>query len=144
MKYAQGTFGRVFLVRFDDRDDLLAGLKEVAVKENVRVASVLLLGGVRSAGVVSGPREPVIPPDPVWSNFSDGREVIAIGTLFRKGDEPVLHLHGAIGRHAETLVGCIRKDASVYLVIEAVITEIVGIDARKVMNEKTGLAMLEL
>ena len=80
----------------------------------------------------------------MWINFNDGREVLGFGTLFWKGDEPVLHLHGAIGREKETLTGCIRKESSVYLVIEAVITEILGIDARKTLNEKTGLVMLEL
>ena len=40
-----------------------------------------------------------------------------------EGDDPVIHLHGAIGRGKETLTGCVRKDTSVYLVIEAVITE---------------------
>jgi len=32
----------------------------------------------------------------------------------------------------------------VFLIIEAVITEILGIDAHKALNEKTGLVMLEL
>ena len=66
-----------------------------------------------------------------------------IGT-FWKGDEPVIHLHGALGREKETYTGCIRKDSLVYLVVEAVITEILGIEARKALDEKTGLVMLEL
>lgn len=144
MRYSEGTFGRVFLVKFEDSDDLLAGLKEIAAREKVRVATIMLLGGMRSGGVVSGPKEPVIPPEPMWTVFQDGREVIGFGTLFRKGEDPVIHLHGAIGRDRQTLVGCIRKDASVYLTVEAVIAEIIGIDARKVVDAKTGVAMLEL
>jgi predicted DNA-binding protein with PD1-like motif len=144
VKYSQGSFGRVFLLKFEDQDNLLEELKKVAVQEKIKVGTIMLLGGMRSAGVVTGPREAVIPPDPMWINFNDGREVLGFGTLFWKGDEPVIHLHGAIGRERETYTGCIRKDSAVYLVVEAVVTEIVGIEARKALDEKTGLVMLEL
>jgi len=144
MKYSEGSFGRVFLLKFDDKDDLLAGIKDVAIKEKIRVGTIMLLGGMRSTGIVSGPKEAIIPPDPMWMNINDGREVLGIGTLFWKDDEPILHLHGAIGRERETVTGCIRKDSFVYLVVEAVITEIVGIDAHKALDEKTGLMMLKL
>ncbi len=144
MKYKQGSFGRVFVLKFEDKDNILEEMKKVAIKEKITVGTIMLLGGMRSAGIVSGPKETVIPPDPLWVNFSDGREVLGIGTLFWKGEEPIIHLHGAIGREKETLTGCIRKDSTVFLVIEAVITEILGIDAHKALNEKTGLVMLEL
>jgi predicted DNA-binding protein with PD1-like motif len=144
MQYREGSYGRVFLLRFDDSDDLLEALKQFARKEQVRIATITLLGGMRSAGIVTGPREAVIPPDPMWTDFRDGREIIGIGSLFWKGEDPLVHLHGAVGRGQETVVGCLRRDSTVYLVIEAVIAEITGIEARKVVNEQTGLAMLEL
>ena len=144
MRYTQGSFGRVFVLKFEDKDDLLEELKGIAKKETIRAGTIMLLGGMRSAGVVSGPREPVIPPEPMWVNFSDGREVLGFGTLFWKGDDPVIHLHGAIGREKETFVGCVRKDSSVFLVMEAVIMEIQGIKARKEFDETTGLVMLEV
>jgi len=143
MRYQEGTYGRIFLLRFDDGDDLLEEIRSLAARENVRAATVTLLGGMRTASVVSGPREAVVPPDPMWISFSDGREVIGFGTLFRTGEEPVVHLHGAIGRGSDALVGCIRKDAMVYLVIEAVVAEMTGITARKVRDGKTGLFRLE-
>lgn len=144
MQYAQGTIGRVFLLKFEDKDDLLEEIKKLAVAEHIHAATIMLLGGLRSAGIVSGPKEPVIPPDPLWVNFSDGREVVGVGTLFRHGEEPVIHLHGAIGRGDETFVGCVRKDSTVYLVIEAVITELAGIDAKKELDKASGLVMLRL
>ena len=144
MQYRQGSFGRVFVLKFEDEDDLLSEIKRVATIEKIKVGTIMLLGGMRSAGLVSGPKEASIPPEPMWVNFNDGREVLGFGTLFWKGDEPVLHLHGAIGREQETITGCIRKESSVYLVIEAVITEILGIDARKTVDKKTGMVMLEL
>ncbi len=143
MKYKQGSFGRVFILKFEDRDNLLEEIKGVAVQEKIKVGTIMLLGGMRTAGIVSGPKEAVIPPDPVWVNVDDCREVLGFGTLFWKGEEPIIHLHGAIGRFRETITGCIRKDSSVYLVIEAVITEILGIDAQKVLNGTTGIVTLE-
>jgi uncharacterized protein len=144
MQYAQGSFGRVFLLKFDDQDDLLAGIRTVAIKEQVKAGTIMLLGGLRSGSIVTGPKEAVIPPEPVWQNFSDGREVLGIGTLYWHNDGPAIHLHGALGRGKETLTGCIRKDHSVYLVIEAVLTEIIGIDARRALDSNTGLVMLDL
>jgi len=144
MKYQQGSFGRVFLLKFDDKDDLLEEIKKMATQEKVKVGTIMLLGGIRAAGMVMGPKEAVIPPDPMWADFSDAREILGFGTLFWKDDEPMIHLHGAVGRGNETLTGCIRKNSSVYLVVEAVITELIGIKARKFMNEKAGLALLEI
>jgi len=144
VKYKQGSFGRVFVVKFEDRDDILGEIKKIALKEQIKVGTIMLLGGMRSAGIVCGPKEAVLPPEPLWVNFNDGRDVLGIGTLFWKGEEPIIHIHGSYGREKETLMGCIRKDSSVFLVIEAVITEILGVDAHKALNEKTGLVMLEL
>ena len=76
MKYKQGCFGRVFLLKFEGRGDLLEEIKRVAVQENIKVGTIMLLGGMRTAGVVTGPKKSVIPPDPVWTNVSDGREVM--------------------------------------------------------------------
>ncbi|HAK59410.1 MAG TPA: DNA-binding protein, partial [Nitrospiraceae bacterium] len=36
MQYTQGTIGRVFIIKFEDRDDLLGELKGLAQKENIR------------------------------------------------------------------------------------------------------------
>lgn len=144
MHYRQGAFGRVFLLRFDDQDDLLEEMKKLAVKEQVRLASITLLGGMGSAEMVIGPKQAVIPPEPVWFGFNDGREIIGVGTLAWSNDGPAIHLHGAVGRGAEAHVGCLRKSASVYLVVEAVIAEITGIDARRTLDERTGITLLTL
>lgn len=144
MRYKQGSFGRVFVLKFEDGDDLLEEIKKFAVRERVKISTIMLLGGMRSAHIVVGPKKAVIPPEPMWTEFSDGREILGCGTLFWKDNEPSIHLHGAIGRGKETIVGCVRKDNMVYLVAEAVIAEIINMDARRVMDEQAGLALLEL
>ena len=142
MQYRTGTISRVFALRFEDGDGLLEGITEVAKKESVKAGFVMLLGGMRAAGMVCGPKEPVIPPEPMWENFSDGREILGIGSVFIKDGEPSVHLHGAVGKGNTALAGCVRKDDKVFFVIEAMLLEITGIDAEKLVDEKTGIAML--
>lgn len=144
MKYQQGTIGRVFMAKAEHGDDLLAELKSLAVKENVRSAVILLIGALKSASLVTGPRECDVPPEPVWRSFSDGREVLAMGTVFWDENEPVLHIHSAAGKGDLTLCGCMREETETYLVVEAVMIEINGIDASRAMDPALGVKGLVL
>ena len=143
MQYRSGNIGRAIVIKFEDGDSLLDGIIEVAKKEKVKSGFFYLLGGMRSAAMVCGPKEPVLPPDPMWEGFTDGREVLGVGSVFSKDGEPAIHLHGAVGKSGATLTGCIRKDDRVFLVVEAMLLEITGIDVAKKVNEKTGIAMIE-
>ena len=60
MHYRQGSYGRAFLLKFDDRDDLPGEIRRFAREPSVRVATMTLLDGMLSAGMVMGPKEPVI------------------------------------------------------------------------------------
>ncbi len=142
MKYQQGRLGRVFVARVEHGDDLLQDIKGLAVKEDIRAASVLVIGAMKSAAMVTGPRECTIPPEPVWRQFDDGREVLGIGTLFWDAQEPVIHLHGSVGRGDTPLTGCIREKSEIYLLAEVVIIEITGIDALREVDAAFGLKML--
>jgi predicted DNA-binding protein with PD1-like motif len=143
MQYRTGNIGRAIVIKFEDGDSLLDGIIEVAKKEGTKSGFFYLLGGIRSADMVCGPKEPVLPPEPMWEGFTDGRELLGVGSVFLKDGEPAIHLHGAVGKAGTTLTGCIRKDDKVFLVVEAMLLEITGIDAAKVVNENTGIAMLE-
>jgi uncharacterized protein len=143
MQYRSGSIGRVFILKYEDGDSLLDGVIKVAKNEKVNAGFFFLLGGMRAASMVCGPKEPVLPPEPMWQSFTDGREVAGIGSVFLKDGEPAIHLHGAVGKGGTTLTGCIRKDDKVFLVVEAMLVEVTGINASKKVNEKTGIAMLE-
>lgn len=143
MEYRTGGVGRTFVVRFDDGDDLMESIKGLAKKESIRAGFIQLLGGMQCAAMVCGPKEPVTPPEPIWEGFSDGREVLGVGSIFTGEDgEPAVHLHGAVGKSETTLTGCIRNQAKVFLLMEALIVEITGIDAGKAVNPRTGIFML--
>lgn len=90
MEYAAGTVGRVFLIRIDHGEDLLAAITTVAEREAVGVGLVLLLGALERGRLVEGPETLELPPVPIATGFLDGREVLGIGTVVCEGGRPVL------------------------------------------------------
>jgi uncharacterized protein len=129
MDYRTGRMGRILVARFDHGEDFLAAIKELARKEEIRNGFFHLLGGTQQADVVTGPREPIMPPEPVWQEVRDVRETLATGSIFWDGPEPKIHLHAALGHHGQTLTACVRENTMVYLVLEAYIFEVTGIAA---------------
>lgn len=142
MEYRSGTVNRVFAVRFDEGDDFLGGLQDLVKKEDIRTGWFHVLGGLREADVVTGPREPVMPPEPVWSLVRDAREVLGFGSIFWDGDTPRIHLHAAMGHHGDTLTSCVRKNTKVYLVLEVYIMEISGVGAERPWYDEGGFNRL--
>jgi predicted DNA-binding protein with PD1-like motif len=144
MKYTVGSIGRVLVVKVEHGDDLLEEIKSLAVKENIGSAAFFMLGALKKASLVVGPRECTVPPEPVWARFADGREIMGIGSIFRDGTEPVIHLHAAFGRGEKALAGCVREGTEAYLVVEVVILEVLGGGAFRGEDPITGMRLLEM
>ena len=142
MRVSEGSVGRVFVVRLDDGDRLPGVLEELAKEKGISAASVILLGGLRSGKVVVGPRTDALPPDPIIAELEGLHEIAGVGTLFcnEKG-QPKLHMHAAMGRDGRTITGCTRTGAEVWLVAEAIITEITDTTAHRAAEH--GLELLE-
>jgi len=142
MKYTQGTIGRVFLVKFENNDILIPNLSALAKKEKIKAATLIFIGALREGDLVTGPKKPVIPPQPNKIIFKDGWEVMGIGTLFTNAKGPQIHIHASMGKKNKALTGCVRGNSKVFLVIEAVILELKGVKASKDIDPKTGLNLL--
>lgn len=144
MEYAVGKTARVIVARLSEGEDLYASIKEIATKEDIRSAAVFITGGFRKADVVVGPavEEPKIIPQ--HRDFIGPGEVLGVGTLHWDDQGPSLHIHTAIGKDGEVMVGCPRGGANTFLILEITIIEIIGIDAKRVLDEKTGLKLLKL
>lgn len=142
MKASEGKVGRVFVVRLEDGDRLPDAIENLAQEKGIRAASVILLGGIRRGRVVVGPETPEVPPKPMTKDFQDVHEIAAVGTIFPGPEgEPSLHLHAALGRDGRTITGCTRTGVEVWLIAEAVITEIIDTTAHRVLS--AGLELLE-
>ena len=142
MKVSEGKVGRVFVVRLTDGDRLPDAIENLAADKDIRAASVILLGGIRRGTVVVGPETPEVPPKPMTADFQDVHEIAAVGTIFPSPDgKPSLHLHAALGRDGRTITGCTRTGVEVWLIAEAVITEITDTNAHRVLH--AGLELLE-
>lgn len=144
MHYKVGKAGRVVVARFEDREDVIGNLCNIAKKENIRAAAFYLVGGMREARIVVGPEKDEMPPVPVWRELGESHEVTGFGTIFWQGDEPKVHFHGAFGKNDMVKVGCMREKTETFLVLEAVIIEIDGIDAKREFDPVSGLTLLKL
>ncbi len=139
MDYRKGSIGRIFAVRIDHGEDVLGELSGLAVKEEIRSAFFIMLGAMGSADLVTGPKEKVVPPTIVWSKFNDAREILGAGDIFWENGAPKIHLHGAAGSSSGITMGCIRKAAQAFMVLEVFIVEM-DISAQRVFNEKIGFS----
>lgn len=144
MKYQTGEAGRIVVARFEDGDDVLKGLGDIAKKENIRAGVFYLVGGLKGGRFVVGPEKEELPPIPVWRELSESHEIIGLGTIFWQGGEPKMHFHGAYGKRDAVKLGCLREKSETFLVLEAIIMEIKGVNAIRELDPVSNMALLKL
>lgn len=144
MKYQIGRTGRVVVARFEDHEDVIGNLTSIAKKESIRAGIFYLIGGMREGSIVVGPEKDIMPPVPVWKELGESHEVVGLGTIFYQGDEPKVHFHGTFGKKDMVKVGCLREKSETFLILEAVIVEIEGVNAVRELDPVSGLTLLRL
>jgi predicted DNA-binding protein with PD1-like motif len=144
MRYTQGSIGRVFVARLDDGESIYDVVQEVAAREGIKAAAVFALGGIGKGKVVTGPENQTGKVIPHYEEFDDARELVGVGTVFLHEGKPALHFHAGIGRGDSALVGCPRAGMAVYLVLEVIIIELVGLSAERAYDEGSGLNLLRI
>jgi len=144
MEYSVGGVGRVVVARLFEGEDLHECIDQIARKEEIRCAAVLITGGFRKANVVVGPRQEEPKIEPRFQVFAGPGEVLGVGTLYWNDAGPKLHIHTAIGKDGESLVGCPRHDTRTFLILEVTIIEIAGIHAARQFDPKSGMYLLRL
>lgn len=145
MKATEGRYGRVFVLRLEEGDILPACIEEFANENKISVALVTLIGGIGSGEIVVGPRKSEEqPPDPMHIPVDGAHEVVGLGVLAPGlGGKPILHIHAALGRAGKTTTGCLRPGVGIWLVGEVIISEIIGANVERIIEEKSGFALLE-
>jgi predicted DNA-binding protein with PD1-like motif len=146
MKVTEGRLGRVFVIRFEDGDELPECIERFAEEKGVTTGHVILVGGIGSGRVVVGPENAEErPPQPMLLPISGVSEVAGVGVLAPdQNGEPVLHIHAALGRSGQTMTGCLRYGVTTWLLAEAILYEITGAQVRRVMTEEVGFKVLEV
>ncbi|MDO8724770.1 MAG: DUF296 domain-containing protein [Candidatus Methanoperedens sp.] len=139
MDYRKGSIERIFIARIDHGEDLLKELNGLAAREDIKSAFFIILGAAGKAQLVTGPEEKSVPPVTVWSTFDDVREIVGAGNIFLENGAPKIHLHAVAGSNRGLTMGCIRKEAEAFMVLEVFIIE-TDIKAERVVNEKMGFS----
>ena len=116
MKYSQAEIKRVFVVRLEDGDKLPDVIEDFARKHNIQCGVCILIGGIGSGKLVTGPENPGDSPIiPIFQNITGTSEIAGIGTIFPdENNIPRLHMHATTGRRKTTLTGCIRPGITVW------------------------------
>ncbi len=147
MKYSTGTIGRIVVIRLEDGDVVHECIERVAAAEGIDRGYVLLVGAAdKGSHVVVGPENgdarPVVPMERALPGV---HEAAGVGTVFPDEEgRPVLHMHAAFGRDDRTVAGCIRRGVKTWVVLEAVLVEIVGNRAVRRIDPESGFELLDV
>jgi uncharacterized protein len=141
MQYSEGSFGRLFIIRIDHDEDLLKTMEDFIRGKNLKSGMILFLGALSEARIVTGPEEAIIPPVPHFESVSGGWEIFGVATVYPGEGGPKIHYHVSVGRGKEAYTGCLREKATAYLVVEAVVMEFLGVQARRELDARTGLIL---
>jgi len=146
MQYSEGSVGRVFALRLETGDRLPDVIELFAREHGIRSALAIYVGGAAgNSRMVVGPEEgtgdAIVP---TIHTLQGRQEVLAAGTIFPgESGEPTLHMHAAVGREGDAVVGCIRPGVDVWLVGEVILLEILGIGGSRAMDP-AGFQLLQL
>ena len=145
MKYSQAKQGRIFVIRLEDGDIVHEEIEKLAKMESIQAASLIIIGGIdKDSVLIVGPEEgrskTITPMEHILDNV---HEVVGTGTIFpnEKG-EPILHMHIASGRQANTVTGCIRKGVKTWHTLEVILIELIESTAKRTLDSVTGFELL--
>ncbi len=139
MRYTEGSVGRVFYIRVDHGEDLLDTLQTFVAEKGIRSGIIQFLGAVDKGRIITGPRKPVLPPEPSLESYEGGWDLVGLATITPGPDRPHIHYHASAGRGREALTGCLRDKAVTYIIVEAVVMEILGTQVERRFDSLTGL-----
>ncbi|MGE4296878.1 MAG: PPC domain-containing DNA-binding protein [Desulfovibrionaceae bacterium] len=144
MQVAQGSLGRVFVLRLEDGDRLPDSLERFAADNHVQAAFVALLGGVASGSLVVGPKDSdAAAIVPVLRAVAGAHEAAAVGTLFPDATgAPRLHMHAALGRGDDAPTGCVRRGLDIWKIAEAVVIELLDTGMVRTVDPAFGFEVL--
>lgn len=137
MRYSEATTGRNFILRLEDGEILHEVVEQFAIDHQIKAAKLMVVGGAdKGSKLVVGPlisRAPLI--EPMETILEDAHEVTGFGTIFPNEEGfPVSHIHLSCGRGEKVITGCARRGVKIWLVLEVIITELLGTEAGRIKD----------
>ena len=133
-------FGSTIILRIDQGEEILAQLKAMALRENIRLASVQGLGAVGdfTVGVFRTGEKQFRP-----QRFTGDHEIVSLtGTITTMDGEYYAHLHMAAGDETGRVVGGHLSEAVVSATCE-VMVEILPGQVDRAFDPDVGLNLLQ-
>lgn len=147
MDSVQMSTGRVFVIRLRAGEVLHEAIESFARQKGIRSATVIAVGGADDGSrIVVGPRDGgALPIEPMLHTLQGQQEMSGVGTIFPDADGvPIMHMHASFGRDGRSVTGCVRAGVVVWLVMEVVLQELVGDGAARIVDPRSGFALLEV
>jgi predicted DNA-binding protein with PD1-like motif len=144
MEYSVGHTGRVILLKLDENDDVLESLESLASRERIENGIFFVIGSLKEGSLVSGAATEDISIIPIWHHLKNNHEILGIGNVFQMEGQPKIHMHAALARGDECLMGCLRGKSKVFLLEEIILFELLDVSARRERDEKTGMTLLRI
>ncbi|MGA3208560.1 MAG: PPC domain-containing DNA-binding protein [Syntrophales bacterium] len=145
MKYSQARQGRIFVIRLEDGDVVHEVIENFAMQQSISAATLIVLGCAdEGSTLVVGPREGrTLTIEPMTHILQNVHEVAGVGTIFPDDEgRPVLHVHVACGRRAETTTGCVRRGVRVWHVMEVILFELLDSTGARLLEAASGFKLL--
>lgn len=139
MKYQR--FEQTIIVRMDKGEDIVEQVKNVALKEKIKLASISALGGINefTVGVFKTKEKKYYA-----NEFKGDFEIVSLtGTINTMNDEYYSHMHLSAGNDQGQVFGGHLNKAIVSATCEMVI-QIINGEVDRYFDEEVGLNLLKL
>ncbi len=139
MKYQR--FERTIIVRMDKGEDIVEQVKNVALKEKIKLASISALGAINefTVGVFKTKEKKYYA-----NEFKGDFEIVSLtGTINTMNDEYYCHMHLSAGNDQGQVFGGHLNKAIVSATCEMVI-QIINGEVDRYFDEEVGLNLLKL
>ena len=126
-------FGNTVVVRMDKGEEIVEQVKQVALKENIKLAQVSALGATNDfeVGLLDTQKMQYLP-----NHFTGDHEIVSLtGTINTMNGEYYSHLHMSAAGKDGSVVGGHLKRAVISVTCEMVITLIDGVVDREFVAE---------
>lgn len=139
MKYQR--FEQTIIVRMDKGEDIVEQVKNVALKEKIKLASISALGAINefTVGVFKTKEKKYYA-----NEFKGDFEIVSLtGTINTMNDEYYCHMHLSVGNDQGQVFGGHLNKAIVSATCEMVI-QIINGEVDRYFDEEVGLNLLKL